>query len=271
MGTLQVDIADGIADITIEVPELQLLDADLLGDLWGLLDRLEGDETVRVATFRSADPDFFCMHADVDLLLDMEHSPEVPTTPNFGVVLFERLRALPFATIAAVDGIARGGGCELLCAMDVRIGTPRCVVGQPEIALGLLPAGGGTVRWARQLGRASALDFLLTGRDLDADELHAAGWLQAVVAPEELNGEVGRRARRISRMPRESVAAIKQVVDLALGPTDDALLAESRALARFLAAGVHVELMQRFRAAGGQTREGEVGHFQTIIDATLPD
>ncbi|MDG2307695.1 MAG: enoyl-CoA hydratase/isomerase family protein [Candidatus Binatia bacterium] len=268
MSLVRTEIVDGIAQVTIDVTPLPLLNVELFIELFGLLDRLEGEADLRVAVFRSANPDFFLMHADAQALLQMQPSTERPAEPNGGVALFERLRRLSCATIGVLDGAARGGACELLYAMDMRIGSTRAVVGQPEVALGLLPGGGGTVRWAKALGRARALELLLTGRDMDAEEALAVGWLQAVVPPHGLDDEADRLARRIARMPAASITEIKRVVDVALGPIEDAILAETQALARLMAAGQHVEPIRRFLAAGGQTRGPEVDDFQKIVDET---
>jgi enoyl-CoA hydratase/carnithine racemase len=270
MTALHTETDDGIVKVTITVPPLQLLTADLIRDLDRLLDRVDSEPDVRVVVFRSSDPDFFLMHADVEPLVAARADPDdPPSKPNYAVAVFERLRRMPCATIGVLDGIARGGGCELLCAMDLRIGSTRAVVGQPEVALGILPGAGGTVHWARAVGRARALELILTGRDLDAEEAFALGWLQAVVPPERLDDEVDQLARRIARMPAASIAAVKAVVDTALGSLDDAFLAESRALAQLLASEAHVEPVQRFLAAGGQTRAGETGDFERLLDDTL--
>jgi enoyl-CoA hydratase/carnithine racemase len=269
--TLRAEILDGIANVTVAVPPLQLLSGELIEDLHRLLDRLDAHEGLRVVVFRSDDPDFFLMHADVQRLVDIgPHPYSAPSEPNGAIAVFDRLRRQPFATIGVLDGIARGGGCELLCAMDMRIGSTRARVGQPEVPLGILPGAGGTVHWARTVGRARALEILLTGRDIGAEEALTLGWLQAVVPPEQLDDHVDRLARRIARMPAASIAAVKEVVDVALGPLDDAFLAESQALARLLAAGAHEQPMRRFLAAGGQTREAEAGDFESVLDATLP-
>jgi enoyl-CoA hydratase/carnithine racemase len=171
-----------------------------------------------------------------------------------------------------LDGAARGGGAELLGALDLRIGSERAVVGQPEVPMGILPGAGGTVRWPRLVGRGRALEILLTGRDVPADELYRIGWLDLLVASSELEA-VGRSlARRIAAMPSASVAAVKQVVDASLaGPLDAALTGESDALARLLAQGDHREPMRRFLAAGGQTREAETARMASLLDAMLDD
>jgi enoyl-CoA hydratase/carnithine racemase len=269
---LRTELDRAIMTVTISAPPLQILSGQLIGELDALLDRLTGEPEVRVVVFRSDDPDFFLMHADVEQLAKTPPHPYVEmAAPNRAVVVFERLRLIPMATIGVVDGIARGGGCELLSALDIRIGSTRTVVGQPEVPLGILPGAGGTVRWARTVGRGRALELLLTGRDVSADEALTLGWLQAVVAPERLDAEAARLAGRIARMPAASIAAVKKVVDAALVPLDDALLAESRALATLMAEGAHISPMRRFLAAGGQTRAGEHGSFHLILDALETD
>jgi enoyl-CoA hydratase/carnithine racemase len=242
-GPLRVEREAGIAVVTIDSPPLNLVDGRFFGALLQLLPQLEADDDLRVAVFRSADPDFFLMHGDVEAILASRPEPGPPATePNIAAATFERIHREPFATIGVVDGAARGGGCEFLSALDLRLGTPRTVIGQPEVPVGILPGAGGTVRWARAVERATALELLLTGRDIDADEALQLGWL---------------------------LAAVKRVVDVARGASHDALTAESDALMSLMAAGNHIEPMQRFLAAGGQTRDGERDDFSGVIERTL--
>jgi enoyl-CoA hydratase/carnithine racemase len=269
-GPLKVEREHGIAIVTIDAPPLQLVDAAFLGALFELLPELEADDDLRVCVFRSADPDFFLMHADVEMLVASPGLPRASDTePNIAVATFERIRREPFVTIGIVDGAARGGGCEFLSSLDLRLGTPRAVIGQPEVPLGILPGAGGTVRWAQLVGRAKALELLLTGRDVDAEEALQLGWLLAIHDPQHVDAAALELARRIARMSRESISAVKQVVDLARSPTADALVAESNALATLMTAGAHIDPMQRFLAAGGQTREGERDDFAGVMDRTL--
>jgi enoyl-CoA hydratase/carnithine racemase len=136
--------------------------------------------------------------------------------------------------------------------------------------MGILPGAGGTARLPRLLGRSRALEVILTGRDVGADEALALGWLDGVVPSPSLLEHVDGVARRIAAMPRAAVAAVKQVVDVTLGGTlRDGLVAESAALARLMASGVHREPMARFLAAGGQTRDGETRRFAEIIEQML--
>ena len=264
----------GVATITIDHPPTNLVDGAFLRALSGLLDACDGEDALRVVVFTSADPDFFLMHGDVEAILAAP-SPSSSrgariTEPNLAAATFDRLRTARYVTIAAIDGAARGGGAEFCSAVDLRFGTPRTVFGQPEVAMGILPGAGGTARLPRLLGRSRALDVMLTGRDVDADDALAMGWLDAVVPSDELPAHVARVARRIAAMPPESVAAVKHVVDASLeagvGP---ALVDESAALARLMGLGTHREPMRRFLELGGQTREGETQRMAEIIDATI--
>jgi len=267
---LDVEREPGIAVVTIDAPPLQLVDTAFIVALLELLPVLEADDDLRVVVFRSADPDFFLMHADVELLLASSSLPQASATePNIAAATFERIRHEPFVTIGVIDGAARGGGCEFLSCLDLRLGTPRTVIGQPEVPLGILPGAGGTVRWPQLVGRAKALELLLTGRDIDADEALRLGWLLAIHEPDRVDAAALDLARSLARMARASITAVKRVVDLALAAPADALVAESNALATLMTAGDHVEPMRRFLAAGGQTREGERDDFAGVMDRTL--
>ena len=260
-GPLRVAVDGRVWDVTIDHPPTNLVDGALVLGLASLLDAAADHDPVLV--FRSADPDFFLMHGDVEQLAAIgphEHRPA--SEPNVAAATFERLRR--HVSLAFVDGAARGGGCELLAAVDFRFGTARAVVGQPEVPMGILPGAGGTARWPRLVRRSDALEVLLTGRDVGAEELRAMGWLHALV---EDDGPVLALAHRIASMPPASVAAVKAVLDVPDLP--DALVAETDALGRLLAAGVHVEPMRRFLADGGQTREAESSRMATLVDGML--
>jgi enoyl-CoA hydratase/carnithine racemase len=268
-GPLRATLHGGIVSVVIDHPPTNLLDGALLEGLRSLLDHLEGEPSVRVVIFRSADPDFFVMHGDVELLAGL-HPPAAPVVEaNPAAATLQRLAVAPFVSIGLLDGAARGGGCEMLCAMDVRFGTERAVIGQPEVAMGILPGAGGTARWPRLVGRSRALDILLTGRDVPAAELLGLGWLLAVGPPERIEEELATLAERMARMPAASVAAVKRVVNAALAGLDAALVAESDELGRLLASGDHRAPMRRFLDAGGQTREGETTQMAAIFDAML--
>jgi enoyl-CoA hydratase/carnithine racemase len=269
-GPWLVDVEGRVAHVVIDHPPLQLVDAALLMGLREMLDAFD-EHAPGAVVVSSADPDFFLMHGDVEVLAAMPPGVHEPVNePNLAAVTFERLRQAPYVTIGVLDGAARGGGAELLTALDLRIGTPRAVLGQPEAAMGILPGAGGTARLPHVLGRGRALEVILTGRDVAADEALAIGWLDAVV---DLTGAVAHAtaiAERIASMPPASVAAVKRVVATSIADGVAAgLVAETNALATLIAAGTHVEPMRRYLAAGGQTRGAEIVDTRPLIDAMV--
>jgi enoyl-CoA hydratase/carnithine racemase len=267
---LRCDVSAGVADVVIDHPPTNLVDGPFIGAIAALLDDLEGDDGARVVVFSSADPDFFLMHGDVRAILAFAAGQHVPATaPNVAAALFERLHRSRLLTIGVVDGAARGGGAEFLAALDLRYGSERAVLGQPEVAMGILPGAGGTARLPHLLGRGRALDVILSGRDVGAEEALAIGWLDAVHPRAELAAVVRALAMRIAALPPASVAAVKRVVDRSLVSFDDGLVAETDAFGALTAAGLHLARMQRFLDAGGQTREAELTRNASLIEAML--
>ncbi len=258
--------------MVVDHPPTNLVDGPLLGGLIDLLDDLDR-AAPSVVVFRSADPDFFLMHGDVEQLAAIpaaEHRPVA--VPNIAAATFQRLRSAPFVSIGLIDGAARGGGAEFLTALDLRIGTPRSVLGQPEVAMGILPGAGGTARLPHLLGRGRAIELILSGRDVGAAEALAIGWLDAVVDADRLEAEVSALATRLAAMPPAGIAAVKRVIDTSLGAGLAAgLLAESNALGELLSTGAHLRPMARFLAAGGQTRAGEAAGIADAFRALLDD
>src|SRR4051794_31742781 len=190
-----VAVDGGVASVTIDNPPTNLVNAAFGQSLGALLDEAEADEDVRVLVFGSADPDFFLMHGDVEGILAIPTGPFSPRDePNAMAALLERLHRSALVSIGMVDGAARGGGAEFVTALDLRYGSPRAVFGQPEVPMGILPAAGGTSRLPRLVGRGRALELILTGRDVGAEEALAIGWLDAVHPVDVLAQEVDRVA-----------------------------------------------------------------------------
>ena len=267
-GPLRVEVAAGVAEVVIDHPPSNLVDGPFIGALITLLDELEADDGARVVVFTSADPDFFLMHGDVHGILAIPPGDHVPVRePNVAAALFERLHRSRLVSIGVLDGAARSGGAEFLAALDLRYGTERAVLGLPEVAMGILPGAGGTARLPHLLGRGRALEVILTGRDVRADEAAQIGWLDAVHPRADVHAIVRRLARRIAAMPPASVAAVKRVVDRSLASFADGLVAETDAFGALTAGGLHIARMQRFLDAGGQTREGETSDWDVILRA----
>jgi enoyl-CoA hydratase/carnithine racemase len=267
-GPLRCEVSAGVAEVVIDHPPTNLVDGPFIGALMALLEDLEADDAVQVVVFTSADPDFFLMHGDVHGILAIPPGEHVPATePNVAAALFERLHRSRLVSIGVIDGAARGGGAEFLAALDLRYGSERAVLGQPEVAMGILPGAGGTARLPHLLGRGRALEVILSGRDVDAHEALQIGWLDAVHPSTELRTVVHDLATRIAAMPPASVAAVKRVVDRSLASFDDGLVAETDAFGALTAGGLHIVRMQRFLDAGGQTRAAETADFDALLDS----
>jgi enoyl-CoA hydratase/carnithine racemase len=258
--TLRLTVGDGIATVTIDHPPVNVMDLAMIGDLGRLVEALAGDDAVRVVVIGSADPEFFIAHADVALIQQLPVPP--PPAPTELVpfhALLERWRTLPKPTIAKVEGRARGGGSEFLLALDMRFGAlGRARLAQPEVALGIIPGGGGTQNLPRAIGRARALEVILGAADVDAVTAERWGYLNRALPPDQLGPFVDALARRIASFPPAAIAAAKTAVDAGLPDRLGGLLREADLFNHAAADPGARERMTAFLAAGGQTREVEL-------------
>ena len=164
---------------------------------------------------------------------------------------------MPKPTIAEINGRVGGGGSELALSCDMRFASPSAIFNQPEVALGILPGGSGTVRLPRLVGRSRALEAILGCDDIDAQTAERWGWVNRVVPSEALTEFVDRLAGRIASFPAHAVVAAKaRVVAVDAALTDD-LLAEGDAFNATLADARTQAAMRRFLDLGGQTPDGE--------------
>ena len=257
---LRVAIDGGIARVTIDHPPVNLLDLELILAFDHVGKELEANDDVRVVVVDSLDPRIWIAHADVGLILEVPDDADVGVRMGFVHSSFERWRTMPKATIAVIEGIARGGGSELALSMDMRYGAiGRTVLGQPESLLGIIPGGSGTQRLPRLVGRGRALEAILGGADVDAVTAERWGWLDRALPPAELRPFVDDLARRIASVPAEVIASAKRCVDLSLGPVEPGLIEEG---AEFHAVSHSEEARRRMRAfldRDGQSRDAETG------------
>jgi enoyl-CoA hydratase/carnithine racemase len=258
---IRVAVAGGICRATIDHPPINLLDLPLLTEISRLTQEVGADDEARVLVVDSADPEFFIAHADVGLILGIptdDTGPHDELTP-FNTTM-ESFRALPKATIAVIEGVARGGGSEWAMAFDMRYAAlDKAVLGQPEAALGIIPGGGGTQRLPRLIGRGRALEVILGCMDVDAATAEAWGYVDRALPADELRRFVDRLARRIASCPPEAIAAAKRAVDAAAGDLATGLRVEDQLFRQTLAQPVARERLQAVIDAGAQTREFELG------------
>ncbi len=213
--TFNVKIENAVAWVTFDYPPVNIQGLPMLADLNMLAQRLETDRNIKVVVFQSAHPEIFVAHADTDFLKDMSAtavSRDEVKLLDLQTAL-ERISKLPQATIAKIEGFARGGGHEFALACDMRFAARgKAKFMQMEVAMGILPCGGGASRMARQAGLGRALELILSAEDFDADKAEAYGTINKALDPDEIGPYVEALANRIAHWTAESINACKQAV-----------------------------------------------------------
>ncbi|MEG6584778.1 short-chain-enoyl-CoA hydratase [Dendrosporobacter sp. 1207_IL3150] len=183
---LQCEVSGGIVTITLSRPKaLNALNEAMLRELDDLLDELEKDHSVKTIIITGSGTKSFVAGADISEMqpLSVEEGCE---WAKLGQSVFSKIEKLPKPVIAAVNGFALGGGCELAMACDIRIASAKAKFAQPEVSLGITPGYGGTQRLPRLVGKGRAKELLFTGEMIDAAEAYRIGLVNKVVEPEQL-------------------------------------------------------------------------------------
>jgi enoyl-CoA hydratase/carnithine racemase len=247
---------------TVDSPPINLITLELFGELSRLSEEIAADADALVLVLRSANPDFFLAHFDVEAIIAFptgKPASREEAGRNAYHAMCERFRTMNKATIAQIEGRVGGGGSELAMSFDMRFGVRgRSIVNQMEVPLGILPGGTGTQRMPRLIGRHRALETILGGIDLDADTAERWGYLNRVFEPGEIGPYVDRLAARIASFPPDAVRLAKEAVNAADRPLSDGLQEESYLFQRLLRTDDAKHNMQRFLELGGQKREGEL-------------
>ena len=238
---------------TLVNPPRNLMNATMVQELHALVDEIEADEAARALIFTGGADGIFITHYDVgelsqisDVIRDRDVTPAASDLHPLNR-LSMRMRALPQATIAAINGTAMGGGCELTLACDFRIMAHGYQIGLPEVRVGILPGAGGTQRMARMLGHAKALELMLLGNTVDADEAARLGLVHRAVTPEQLMPEALALAAEIAARPRTSILEIKRCVYEGIElPMEEALRFEQQAFNRTMRSDDASRLMKAY-------------------------
>ncbi len=200
----------GVALVTIDRPEaLNALSFDLLRELASALEALDADPNCRAIVLTGAGARAFAAGADIRELA-IQSSASLTADRDFDA--WGRIDAIGLPLIAAIRGYALGGGCELAMACDMLIAGDDARFGQPEIHLGVIPGAGGTQRLTRAIGSARAMELILTGRTIDADEAFTAGLVTKVVPADATLDAALELAASIAGMPPQAVRAAKGAV-----------------------------------------------------------
>ena len=268
--TFKTEQDGAVLTVTFDFGSVNVQGQEMLADLNSLAMRLERDRQTKVVVFQSAHPEVWVCHYDTELLKDMSTEPvsrEEAQLLDLQVVC-ERISRVPQATIAKLEGFARGGGHELALALDMRFAARgRYKFMQMEVGMGILPCGGGASRMARQTGLGRALEIILSARDFDADEAEALGTINKALEQDEIGEYVDTLAKRIAQFPAESIHACKQAVYESIDkPIEDALRAEAYWLYQ---ATSKTPAIKRFTLADEQGLEHDIENQRNWNDLVM--
>ena len=210
--------ADGYAVVTLNRPEaLNALNSALFKDLSDFLDAIEHDDSVRCLILTGSGDKAFAAGADIKEMSDQSYADMYKA--NFFSLGHDRITRFRKPIIAAVNGFALGGGCELAMLCDFIVASDKAKFGQPEINLGVAPGIGGSQRLTRLVGKSKAMDMVLTARMMDAAEAERAGLVSRVFPHDTLLDEARAIAAKIAAQSRLAVMANKEMVNAALETT----------------------------------------------------
>jgi enoyl-CoA hydratase len=211
--TLIYEKKDDIGLLTINRPEkMNAISNELTTELKKLLDEIENDEELRVLIITGAGEKAFVAGADIKEIVDRDAKLGRRVTRERQEI-FSRIENLQVPVIGAINGYALGGGLELALACSIRICSDKAQFGSPEVKLGIIPGDGGTQRLPRLVGLGRAMEMILTGDFIDAEEAYRIGLVNKVVPLEKLMEEAMALAQKIASRPPLAVRYAKEVVN----------------------------------------------------------
>ena len=225
-GPVKLETRDRVAIAWLDRPPANSIAPEVVEALGAVWARVSSEPEIRALVIASANPMLFCAGADIKAFTTMDEAGGRQLLDRMHALLREMERS-DVVTIAAVNAIAFGGGCELAMACDFRLAAASASFGQPEISLGIIPGFGGTQRLPRLVGEARALEMNLTGDPIDAVEAHKLGLAHRVVPDHELFDTALSWARKLAGQAPIAIEQIKRVS--AAGDLDAGIEAEKRA------------------------------------------
>jgi len=220
---IRVAVGDGVGVLTLDNPPMNLVTLGLTRELDAAVTRLAADPSIRVLIVTGAGERAFCAGSDIKEFGDVADDV---VGKKLGIEndAFSRLAAFPSPTIAAIDGVAFGGGLELAVCCDLLVAGAEARLALPEVKLGVFPGSGGTVRVPRRIGEGRAKQLMFTGEPIDAATALAWGLVNEVVPRGQALGAARALAARLAALPARALALMKAAVAVGLAsPQDEAL------------------------------------------------
>lgn len=238
---------DGVVTLTLNAPPANAFSRAMVEALDGGLEALAEDESVRAVIVTGAGDRAFCAGADLKERASMSEEEVRAFVPRLQA-LTDALAALPMPTIAAINGAAFGGGCELALACDVRLMASTASIGLTETSLGIIPGAGGTIRLPALVGIGRAKELIFSARRVDADEARAIGLVEEVCDPDMLLPRASDLAATIASNGPLAVRAAKRALDAATSlAAGEAFAAERDAYASIIDSQDRLEGLAAFR------------------------
>jgi enoyl-CoA hydratase/carnithine racemase len=257
--TLKVRREGAVLFVELTAPPMNLLGPELIGDLVALIQRAEADDRLQVLVFRSADPDYFISHVDVTRIKEnREAAAKLVGDASLGQ-LFRHLSASRLVTIAQIEGRVRGAGSEFVLACDMRFAARESAVfGQFEPSFGVLPGAGAAQHLTRLMGRARALEVMLSADDYNAELAAAYGWINRALPADALGEFVNSLAHRIAKFPAAGQVVVKERVNAIALPTVEDIRRDSDLFLEGVRSPEYQDRMQAAMKSGFQTRDAEM-------------
>jgi len=238
---------DGIALVVLSRPEaLNALNLEMFAELDSLFDELQENPQVRVVILTGEGSKAFAAGTDINMMKGLQ----ISEVAERGMLVWQaqgRIDKFPYPVIAAVNGLALGGGCEVAMACDIRIASTTAKFGQPEITLGIIPGGGGTQRLARLIGISRAKELVYTGDIIDAQRAYEIGLVNKLAPPEALLDEARKMALKIATKSLPIMKLAKASIDYGYDePLDKGLQFEMKCFAACFETEDQAEGMQAF-------------------------
>ena len=211
---VRVEVEDGVATIRVDRPKMNALNAQVQEEIRAAAAECTEREDVKAVVVYGGEK-VFAAGADVKEMADMSYTDMVRRSGALQSS-FSAVARIPKPVVAAVNGYALGGGCELAMCADIRIAADNAVLGQPEILLGIIPGAGGTQRLTRLVGPAKAKDLIFTGRFVNADEALTIGLVDKVVPAEQVYAEAVAWAKQFTGAASYAIRAAKESIDRGL-------------------------------------------------------
>ncbi|RAR16436.1 enoyl-CoA hydratase/isomeras-like protein [Stemphylium lycopersici] len=254
----------GVLQIAFNNPdsEINVWGQDAVKGLTDIVSRLQNNTEIKAIVFTSDVTNYFVAHLDLV-------SPFDPTISQRSVELFHALTELPQVTIAAVNGVARGAGNELLVSLDMRFAVKsRSRFGQPEIAAGFVPGGGGMSYLPRLIGRGRAMEYILTGKDITAEDAERIGWInKAFDSEREMYAHIDDILEVLTLYTTTSLGLVKQSINVASRPKLQDTIDDSN---RFLESARQPETQQLLRDFLVLTRNQSDGDVELHLGENVP-